>query len=252
MACSNAGADGPSSLVILRFISDSAAPTRTTRDGSESARTSIGVTACEKRRIAEPQHRRGTKRRVIARRRVDERRVRRADRRTNRRYPTALARDERRLSRIGGDAREPIDGRGLPPARGSERLRASDQQPAPPVRVPLRQRSGRPVRIAVLMALIAGVRDAESDRVLRRRDADRVVGHARAQADHRARHVTGDAGAARAARRVPRVTRPDRPRSADDSRHKSRCSSAPAAGCDRRPARADRRGTITQVAPPSR
>jgi hypothetical protein len=41
--------------------------------------------------------------------------------------------------------------------------------------------------------------------VFRSRHTDRVVGHARAQADHGARHVTGHAGAARAPGRVTSV-----------------------------------------------
>ena len=44
--------------------------------------------------------------------------------------------------------------------------------------------------------------------VLGRGDADRVVGHARAKADHRSRHVTGHAGAGRAAGGVPSVAVP--------------------------------------------
>ena len=70
--------------------------------------------------------------------------------------------------------------------------------------IPLGQPRNGPCR--VLMALGAGIRNAEPHGVLRCRHADRMIGHARAEADDGPRHVTGHAGDASRSSSMSRVT----------------------------------------------
>ena len=106
---------------------------------------------------------------------------------------------------VRGERNQAVERLGTIRARGRERFGPLDEPGAAPSRPPLVEHIHRPRRLLVRVALRARVGDAECHGVLRRRKADRVNAHRRADADDGLRHVTFDARTALAVGQVAGV-----------------------------------------------
>ena len=136
--------------------------------------------------------------------------------------------NERTLPVVGGDRDQPIQRLGSAGAGGREGFGPRDMLQAAPLRPPFLERLDRPRCLPVCVALGAGVGDAERDRVLRGRQAHRVIAHRRLDAHHRLRHVALDTRTAGAVGAMACVRRQLCRRGSGDNPCTARCWSTPA------------------------
>ena len=180
---------------------------RTARTGSSSAASSVvRRTASAALRDAKTRKRGRADRRMRRLCRADQG-VQRARVRIVWQVANRVGPDQRSGGRVRREREQTLQRFRPAGASAGERLGARHQPRAASVRPPLRERVHRPRRLLVRVAFVAGVGNREPFRVLRRRQAHRVIADARLDAQHRPRHVALDARAARASGEVTRVRR---------------------------------------------